>query len=131
MQLKNNRINQTIETTLKNLSEIIDVNTAIGTPINTKDGVVIPVSKITVGLLSGGGEYGKVSIFKNGNDLPFSGGNGSIISIKPCGFLIGDKNGYKMVAVSESSYEKIIDKASDFIEKMKNNWLWKRRLKYF
>ena len=42
MQLKNNRINQTIETTLKNLSEIIDVNTAIGTPINTKDGIIIP-----------------------------------------------------------------------------------------
>lgn len=118
MQLKNNRINQTIETTLKNLSNIIDVNTVVGKPINTKDGVIIPVSKITVGLLAGGGEYGKVSIFKNNNDLPYSGGNGSIISIKPCGFLISDANGYKMVGVLDTPYEKIIDKATDFFEKL-------------
>ena len=121
MQLRDNRINQTIETTLKNLSEMIDVNTAIGTPINTKDGVIIPISKITVGLLAGGGEYGKVSIFKNNKDLPYSGGNGSIISIKPCGFLIGDKNGYKLVGVLDTPYEKIIDKASDFFEKLNKN----------
>ena len=123
MQLKNNRINQTIHTTLKNLSEIIDVNTAIGTPINTKDGIIIPISKITVGLLAGGGEYGKVSIFKNNSDLPYSGGNGSIISIKPCGFLISDKNGYKLVGVLDTPYEKIIDKASDFFERLnKDNY---------
>ena len=121
MQLKNNKINQTIETTLKNISEIIDVNTAIGSPIQTKDGIIIPVSKITVGLLVGGGEYGKVSIFKNNNDLPYSGGNGSVISIKPCGFLINDKNGYKMVGVLDTPYEKIIDKVSDFFEKLSKN----------
>ena len=126
MQLKDNRTNQTIETTLKNLTEMIDVNTVIGTPINTKDGVIIPISKITVGLITGGGEYGKVSLFKNNKDLPYTGGNGSIISIKPYGFLIKDKTGYKMVSVSDTQYEKIIDKASDFFEKLNKNWLWKK-----
>ncbi len=121
MQSKSNRINQTIETTLKNISEIIDVNTAIGKPINTKDGVIIPISKITVGLIAGGGEYGKVSVFKGSNDLPFSGGNGSIISIKPCGFLTYDKNGFKIVGVLDTPYEKIIDKATDFFEKLNKN----------
>ncbi len=120
MHLKNNKINETIETTLKNMSEIIDVNTAIGSPINTKDGLIIPISKITVGLLTGGGEYGKVSVF-NKNDLPYTGGNGSIISIKPCGFLISDSSGYRLVGVSDTPYEKIIDKASEFFERLNKN----------
>ena len=130
MQLKNNKISQTIETALKNISDIIDVNTAIGQPINTKDGIIIPVSKITVGLLAGGGEYGKISIFKN-NDLPYSGGNGSIISIKPCGFLISDKNGYKMVGVSDTPYEKILDKASEFFEKLNKSGYEKNCSSYY
>ena len=114
-----NRINNVIETTLKNLGSIIDVDTVIGKPINSQDGtIIIPVSKITVGVIAGGGEYGKVSIFKKGEDLPYSAGNGAIISVKPCGFLINDGSGYKMISVSDSPYEKMLEKATDFIEKL-------------
>ena len=114
-----NRINNVIETTLKNLGSIIDVDTVIGKPINSQDGtIIIAVSKITVGVIAGGGEYGKVSIFKKGEDLPYSAGNGAIISVKPCGFLINDGSGYKMISVSDSPYEKMLEKATDFIEKL-------------
>lgn len=114
-----NRINNVIETTLKNLSSIIDVDTVIGKPITSQDGtIIIPVSKITLGVLAGGGEYGKVSIFKKGEDLPYSAGNGAIISVKPCGFLINDGLGYRMISVSDSPYEKMLEKATDFIEKL-------------
>ena len=86
---KESRINTVMETTLKNLSTYIDVKSAVGTPITTKDGdLIIPLSKVTFGLLAGGGEYGKTNIFKKGEDLPFSAGNGAIVSLKPCGFLI-------------------------------------------
>ena len=115
-----NRINKVIETTLKNITNLIDVNTVVGTPITSNDGkLVIPISKVTVGILVGGGEYGKISIFKNGSDLPYSAGNGAIVSVKPCGFLIKDNDNFKLLNVSTNSYEKIIDKVSDFIYDLK------------
>ncbi len=118
---ENNKISQTMNALLKNLSEIVDVNTVVGSPIKTQDGdYVVPVSKVTVGVLTGGGEYGKISIFKSGEDLPFSAGNGAIISIKPCGFLVKEQNKYKIINVATNSYEKILEKASDFIVDLKN-----------
>lgn len=118
-KVEHNRINNVIETTFKNLSNIIDVNTVIGSPIKANDGTfIIPISKVVVGVLSGGGEYGKINLFKKGNDLPYSAGNGAIVSVKPCGFLINEGNGYKMISVSDSPYEKIFEKTTDFFEKI-------------
>lgn len=118
-KLEQNRINNVIETTLKNLENIIDVNTVIGSPIKANDGsMIIPISKVIVGVLAGGGEYGKVNLFKSGNDLPYSAGNGAIVSVKPCGFLINEGNGYKMISVSDSPYEKLFEKTTDFFEKL-------------
>lgn len=120
MQSKNDRINDTIETTIKNLTDLVDVNTVIGTAITMKEGeMVIPFSKVTLGLLSGGGEYGKVNLFSKNSNLPYSAGNGAIVSIKPCGFLICDNNGYRIISVSNSPYEKLFEKASEFIERFK------------
>lgn len=117
-QTKNNRIDKVVETALKNISQMIDVNTVIGKPIKTENGdYVLPVSKVTVGVLVGGGEYGKINIFKSSSDLPYSAGNGAIISIKPYGFLIKDINDkYKMISISEKPIEKIIEKFSDIFE---------------
>ncbi|MBE7083670.1 MAG: sporulation protein YtfJ [Clostridiales bacterium] len=119
LQNESNKINKTIETTLKNLGSLIDVNTVIGKPLKTDDGeCIIPISKVTVGILSGGGEYGKVTVFNKSSDLPFSAGNGAIISVKPCGFLVKNGKKYTMISVSDSPYEKLIDKASEFMSKM-------------
>lgn len=118
-KIEHNRINNVIETTFKSLSNIIDVNTVIGNPIKSSDGsLIIPITKVVVGVLSGGGEYGKINLFKNGKDLPYSAGNGAIVSVKPCGFLINEGNGYKMISVSESPYEKMFEKTTDFFEKI-------------
>lgn len=120
-KIEHNRINNVIETTLKNLENIIDVNTVIGNPIKTNDGtLIIPISKVIVGVLAGGGEYGKVNLFKSGKDLPYSAGNGAIVSVKPCGFLINEGNGYKMISVSDSPYEKLFEKTTEFFEKLNN-----------
>ena len=120
-QIENNKITKVIESTFKNLSGIIDVNTVVGKPIKTDDGeYVVPVSKVTIGVLMGGGEYGKISIFKKGEDLPYSAGNGAIVSVKPCGFLIKESDRYKVLSVSDKPYEKLLDKAADFISEFGN-----------
>ena len=121
-KIENNRINKAIETALKNVSSMVDANTVIGKPLKEDDGgYIIPVSKITVGVLSGGGEYGKINLFKKGSDLPYSAGNGAIVSVKPCGFLVKEKGNYKIISVSDGAYEKLLDKASDFIIGLKDD----------
>ena len=118
---KQNKLNETIETTLKNLSTIIDANTVFGSPLKTESGeIIIPVSKITVGILSGGGEYGKLGIFNSSSNLPFSAGNGAVVSVKPCGFLLKENDKFKLLNVAGNSYEKLIDKVSDFISELKD-----------
>lgn len=123
LNLENNKINDIIQNTLKNLSGVIDVNTVIGKPIKTDTGeIIIPVTKVTFGILSGGGEYGKMSIFKNNSQPPYSAGNGAIVSVKPCGFLIKGKNlEYKILSIAESSVEKFAEKAMDIISELEKN----------
>ena len=119
MQSENNRISELINQSLKNLSSLIDVNAVVGKPIESFEGdTIIPVSKVTFGVISGGGEYGKVNIFKNGSDLPYSAGNGNIVSLKPCGFLIKSNGEYKVLSVGTNNYDAILDKATDFLTKI-------------
>lgn len=119
MQNENNRINSVVENALKNMQSLVDVNTVVGTPINTDNGdCIIPVSKVTFGVLAGGGEYGKINIFKGSSDLPFSAGNGTIVSVKPCGFLIKSDGEYKVLSVGVTSYDAVIDKVTEFFENL-------------
>ena len=118
LNIENNKINKVVDTALKDLNTIIDVNTAIGTPIKTDDGdLILPISKVTLATLSGGGEYGKTGLFKK-DDLPFSAGNGSIISLKPSAFLIKEGKNYKLMALDDSPYDKIIEKATDIFNNL-------------
>ena len=117
--MQNNKINDVIQESIKNLTELIDVNTVVGSAITSNGGeVIIPVSKVTVAVLSGGGEYGDLTIFKKGNH-PYSAGNGTIISLKPMAFLVKCKeSGYKVLPVLENSTEKLADKIGDILDKV-------------
>ncbi len=117
---KENKINTVVENAFKSLTELVDVNTVIGQPFVMEDGdQIFPISKVTLGVLCGGGEYGKISLFEKNKELPFSAGNGSIISLKPCGFLIKSNNQYKMISIGGEPYEKILEKASEIINSIK------------
>ena len=116
------RINKSIEAAIKSLGSMVDVNTVVGKPIKTENGeYIVPISKVTVGVLAGGGEYGKVSIFKKSEDLPYTAGNGAIISVKPCGFLLKEGKSYKILSVADNPYEKLLEKATDFIAELKKD----------
>lgn len=118
-----NKINKTIETAIKNIQEIVDVNTIIGKPIENAQGkTIIPVTKVTLALLSGGGEYGKPTLFKKSEDLPFSAGNGTIISIKPCGFLVDNNDEFKLLKIEDSLQDNLLlNNILELISKIKAN----------
>jgi len=114
-----NKIDNLIGTAMKSLNSLIDVNTVIGKPITTADGtVIIPVSKVTMGFITGGGEYGEIKVLKKDKNYPFGGGNGAVLSMKPYGFLIDNGKGFKLVHASNEPLEKIIDSAQDLINRI-------------
>ena len=63
-----------LESTIQKIREMVDVNSVIGEPISTPDGVtIIPVSKVSVGFGGGGSDFTKKTA---AGDNPFGGGVG-------------------------------------------------------
>ena len=117
------KINEVVSNAIKNLNDIIDVNTIVGRPIKTEEGnTLIPISKVTFAILGGGGEYGKLNVFRKNNELPFSAGNGAIVSLNPSGFLIKDKNNeYKILSITNNSYQALLEKTAEIIKDFGND----------
>ena len=64
-----------METTMSKIREMVDVNTIVGTPIKTDDGItLIPVSKVSFGFASGGSDF-QTKNTQTGNSN-FGGGSG-------------------------------------------------------
>lgn len=120
-------INGLMDTTMKKIKELIDVNTIIGDPITTPDGItIIPVSKVTYGFASGGSDLPT----KKDNRDCFGGGSGAGVTIQPIGFLTVSKGNVKMIPIEkyDGAADRIVgmipeafDKISSFIKKDKKD----------
>lgn len=105
-----NPIENVMNITMSHLKNITDVDTVIGKPIILEDGsVLIPVSKVSVGFLTGGGEFNENTPKKVGK-FPFASGSGAGLSITPLGFLHTQNSKSHFISVNEEN-----DKLSDFI----------------
>ena len=104
------------ESALKSLRTLVDVNTIIGDPITTADGIVIiPVSKVSFGYASGG------------SDLPtskqtelFGGATGGGVTIQPLAFLVINGTDVKVVQMqsANSTGDRIVNAVPDVIDKI-------------
>lgn len=82
-----NNISEIIKNTFETVKSGIDANNIVGTPVRLSDGsVVIPISKVSFGYVSGGGEYGFKYEAEQGS-LPYAGGIGAGATITPVGFV--------------------------------------------
>ena len=107
---------------IKDFNEILNTNSIIGTPVKTDDGTtIIPVLKITVGYLGGGGEYGDIKLFTKEKSHPFAGGSGAIVNMSPCGFLICNSSAVNFIKVQDDIADKVFEKTSQFVAKTLNN----------
>ncbi len=87
-------INDLISSAVDKIKTIVDSSTIIGESISTPDGTtIIPISKVTVGFVVGGGEYADLSARRVANHFPMSGGSSGGMSVSPVGFLILKENG--------------------------------------
>lgn len=114
MAEKNQKINGLIDASMEKLENIADVNTVIGKPFITASGFqIIPFSKVTLGNLSGGGEYGDVKVVKETDAFPFAGGSGAVISMKPMGFLIDDGKSCRIIRITDEPLDNLIERAGE------------------
>lgn len=83
-----------LQTTMRELKNIVDVNTIVGSPIYGEGGaVVIPVSRVCLGFFAGGGDFPTQAVAKKGapdfdaGSYPFLGASVVGVSICPKAFL--------------------------------------------
>ncbi len=112
------KIDTIMEKTAERLTSLVDVNTVIGKPIISASGAeVIPLTKVTMGYLTGGGEYGDVKALKEDECYPFAGGAGTVVSMKPIGFLIDDGN-VRLLKISDDPVDGLIEKAGELVNRL-------------
>ena len=119
-------MNDIIKASLDGVRDFADINTSVGTPIHTPSGVtVIPISRFSVGFLTGGVDFGGKKIMANQN---FGGGGGTGVSVTPIGFLTIDANANVNLIKLDDSPKTTVEKAISLVEnipeiisKIKNN----------
>ena len=116
MAEKHQKINNLIDASMEQLNSLADVNTIIGKPIISSSGYqIIPFSKVTLGNLSGGGEYGDIKVIKETDSLLFAGASGAVISMKPMGFLIDDGKSCRILRVTDEPIDNLVERAGEII----------------
>ena len=113
-----NKSPEIIRSSMENIRAMVDANTIVGDPIEAAGGtIIIPISKVSVGIASGGLDY---TPKKDGQPRiqNFGGGGGTGMSISPIGFLVCDKRGdVDFINVTHDREPDPIDQIADFIER--------------
>ena len=109
-----------LENTIAKIREMVDVNSVIGTPITTPDGVtIIPVSKISVGVGGGGSDF--VSKNPNKQENPFGGGAGGGVKVTPVAFLVIKESTVRVLPIpapANTTADRIVEQVPDVLDKL-------------
>ena len=122
------KMSEIIEASVNSLKSIAGGDTIIGEAIKTESGTtVIPVSKISLGFVSGGVDYAGKNPEKKNN---FGGGGGTGVTMTPVCFLVVKDDGeVEILNVKESEKKTpdpvgdvigLIEKSPEIIEKLKD-----------
>ncbi len=109
-----------LDNTISKIREMVDVNSVIGNPITTPDGVtIIPVSKVSVGVGGGGSDF--VSKNANKQENPFGGGAGGGVKVTPIAFLIIKDGNVRMMPVAapaNTTADRVVEMVPDVLDKI-------------
>ena len=126
MEKNDNPINEILVSTLDKFKNIASVDSVVGSPISLTDGTtLIPISKVSAGFISGGGQYDAKNA-KGSEDYPFSGGGGSGYCIHPLGFVSVRLGQVKMISIDgKNSFDKILEIIPSVISSIGETKKWK------
>ncbi len=114
---KKSPLNDLMRSTMEKIHEMADTNTIVGEPIVTPDGVtLIPISKISFGFGSGGGDYGKTTPKEN-----FGGGSAAGVKIAPVAFLVIKDGVTRVLPVAVppvSTVDRVVEMVPDIMDKV-------------
>lgn len=124
-KLSESKMSDIIKASVEGIRGFTDMESSIGTPIQTPSGVtVIPVSKVSIGFATGGLDLGSKKIIRDQN---FGGGGGTGVSITPVAFLTIDKNAeINLIPIGSTSASgldqtlSLIERSPEIIQKIKN-----------
>ena len=105
-----------MDVTLEKLRAMVDADTIIGTPVKADNFTLIPVSKVSFGLATGGSDLPS----KTQSGL-FGGGGGAGVTVSPVAFIAVSEGNVKMMPVYNelSSFDKAFALAPEVLEKAK------------
>ena len=114
---KKHPLNDLMHATMEKIHEMVDTNTIVGQPITTADGVtLIPISKVSFGFGSGGGDYGKTTPKEN-----FGGGSAAGVKIDPVAFLVIKDGATRVLPVAVapvSTVDRVVELVPDLMDKV-------------
>ena len=109
-----------LENTIAKIRELVSVNSVVGDPITTPDGVtIIPVSKVSVGFGGGGSDF--VSKHANKHENPFGGGAGGGVKVDPIAFLIVSNGNVRLLpvaAAASTTADRVVEMVPDVLDKV-------------
>lgn len=112
-------VSEILGASMSKVREMVDANTVVGAPIAATEGVtLIPISKITFGLASGGADLAAKAVDTNGT---FSGGTGCGVKITPVAIIVIQNDRVRVMPVDEpasSAAERVIEQLPGIVDKL-------------
>ncbi len=111
------QLDEMLKRTVQCVKSAVEDDVIVGKPILAADGsAILPISKLSYGFVSGGGEYGKLE-----NDrLPYAGICGGGATVIPLGFLICGRE-KKFVRLDDASDGKAFELLKSIINVFKKD----------
>lgn len=104
-------------TAMDKLGSMVNVNTVVGQPITAGDLTIIPISRVSLGFVAGGGEYAG----KEQGEPAFGGGSGGGMAVNPVGFLACTNGNVRYIPVNgQDPLDKLVDMTPGLIDKIEN-----------
>lgn len=119
VNLGGNKIESLVKVSLDKVRNLIDVNCVVGNAITMPDNsTIIPISKVSVGFVAGGGEYNDLNAKRNSADFPMAGGTGGGFTVSPIGFFVVKDNKFKIIHADKSTaFMGLIKNATEVLKK--------------
>ena len=120
---QNESIANLIDGAMEKVKTIMDTSTIVGEKVTCDDGTtIIPISKVTVGYVVGGGEYADLSSRRIANHFPMAGGSSGGVSVTPVGFIVESEGKVEFINVENKSlYQTILNAFNALLAKAEEN----------
>ena len=113
--MSENNVKSIMDVTMDKLRAMVNADVVTGTPIQVGNLTLIPVSRVSFGLATGGSD------FPSKSGQLFGGGGGAGVTVVPIAFMVVNGESVKMMPIYNelSSLEKAVTMAPEIIENAK------------